>query len=292
MTAYPLPGFIPTRARTLIQTITETTHQLAPCSETAQLDAEVLLAHALQQPRSYLYAWPKRVLTVHEQATFDELVAQRRRGVPVAYLTGTREFWSLPLRVTAATLIPRPETELLVELALEKLVHKPHAAIADLGTGSGAIALALANAMTMARVVGTDISAACLDVARENAERLGLKVGWRQGDWCLALAKDRFDLIIANPPYVCNGDPLLQASDLRHEPLFALAAGEHGLDAIGIIAHQARAHLVDCGWLILEHGYDQGPAVVDLLRGLGYADCRDYSDYAGISRACAARSVA
>src|SRR6185312_15239860 len=206
------------------------------------------------------------------QATFEALVARRAAGEPVAYLTGRRGFWTLELEVTPATLIPRPETELLVELALERLPRDMACRVADLGTGSGAIALAIASERPQAQVVATDASADALAVARRNAQRQGFgNVRFVQGDWLAPLAGERFALIVSNPPYIEAADPHLARGDLRYEPAAALASGADGLDDIRRIIADAPAHLEAGGWLLFEHGWNQGDAARALLREAGYA---------------------
>lgn len=235
-------------------------------------DAEALLLHALGQPRSWLFAHADDALDMDVQTAFEALVARRVAGEPVAYLTGSRGFWTLELEVTPATLIPRPETELLVELALERLPHDAAIRVADLGTGSGAIALALASERPRARVIATDASADALAVARRNAQRLGIgNVRFEQGDWLAPLADERFALIVSNPPYIEAADPHLAQGDLRYEPATALASGADGLDDIRRIVAGASAHLDPGGWLLFEHGWNQGDAARALLRSAGYA---------------------
>lgn len=236
------------------------------------VDAAMLLAHVVDQPRSWLYAHGDDEIGGETAARFAQLLERRADGEPVAYLTGSRGFWRFDLRVTADTLVPRPETELLVELALQRLPPERALRIADLGTGSGAIALALASERPRAHVVATDASAAALAVARGNAAILGLaNVEFREGDWLAPLHGERFDLIAANPPYVAVGDPHLEQGDLRFEPAAALSSGSDGLDAIRAIVLAAPAHLAGGGWLLLEHGWEQGAAVRALLHQAGFA---------------------
>lgn len=264
--------------------------QLAAVSDAPRLEAEVLLAAALDRPRADLHAWPERTPDPGQAARFAAWVERRRNGEPVAYLLGRREFWSLELEVTPDTLIPRPETELLVELALARLPLARPVAVADLGTGSGAIALALALERPRARIVATDRSPAALAVARRNARRLGIdNVEFREGDWCGPLAGARFELIVSNPPYVATTDPGWRRGELCYEPSAALAAGADGLEALRAIVRQAPDYLQPAGWLLLEHGYDQGEAVPVLLRERGFADVRDHPDVAGLSRASSGR---
>lgn len=236
-------------------------------------EAERLLAHVLDRTAAWLYAHGDAPVAAEEHRRFESLVERRVRGEPLAYLVGSRGFWRFDLAVSPATLIPRPETERLVELALERLPEGPPLRVADLGTGSGAIALSLAFERPRAQVVATDASADALAVARGNAAALKLEnIGFRQGDWCEPLAGERFDLIASNPPYIAEGDPHLSQGDLRHEPAAALASGADGLDAIRRIVAQSPAHLVPGGWLLLEHGRDQGAAVRALLRQAGFVD--------------------
>ena len=243
------------------------------------VDAEHLLLHVLARPRSWLFAHADDAVTATEAAAFRALVERRAQGEPVAYLTGTQGFWSLELAVTPATLIPRPETERLVELALERLPAGVAVRVADLGTGSGAIALAIARERPQAQVIATDASADALEVARANAERNRVRnVQFRQGDWLAPLAGERFDLIASNPPYIADGDPHLCAGDLRFEPPTALSSGADGLDAIRVIVRDARALLQPGGWLLLEHGWDQGDAVRALLQVAGYSDVATEQD--------------
>lgn len=236
-------------------------------------DAELLLLHVLRQPRSWLFAHADDEPDTDAQTAFSSLVERRAAGEPVAYLTGRRGFWSLELEVSPATLIPRPETELLVELALQRLPSDAACRAADLGTGSGAIALAIACERPLARVVATDASAAALAVARRNAQRHTIgNVSFVHGDWLVPLADERFDLIVSNPPYIEAADPHLAQGDLRFEPASALASGPDGLDDIRRIVPDARAHLHPGGWLLFEHGWNQGAAVRALLAEAGYAD--------------------
>ena len=258
--------------------------------DSARAEAEILLAHALGRSRAWLFAWPQFDPDASQLAAFERMVDARRCGEPVAYLTGRRGFWSLELEVSPAVLIPRPETELLVELALARVPPDAACAIADLGTGSGAIALALAHERPCVRVLATDASADALEVARRNAQRLGIaNVAFARGDWCAALGNERFDLIVSNPPYIASGDPHLEEGDLRREPRAALASGDDGLDAIRRIVRAAPAHLRAGAWLLLEHGSEQGAAVRELLRSVGSADVVTHGDLAGRERVSGGR---
>ena len=250
-----------------------------------RVDAEWLLAHALDRPPGWLWAHADDAVEAAARERFEALLSRRAAGEPVAYLTGTQGFWSLDLRVTPATLIPRPETERLVELALARLPADAPCRVADLGTGSGAIALAIARERPMAAVVATDASKAALAVAVANAQRNGIDNTWfRRGDWCEALGRERFDLIACNPPYIALGDPHLDHGDLRHEPPDALASGSDGLDAIRRIVRDAPAHLAPAGWLLLEHGWDQGEAVRALMAAAGFVDVATEPDLEGRDR--------
>jgi len=264
--------------------------RLEPVHESARLDAEVLLAHATGHPRHHPYAWPEAPLPEPVQARFEALVARRAAGEPVAYLTGCREFWSLALEAGPEALIPRPESELLVELALSHIPLDARWRIADLGTGSGALALAIARERAGCRVLATDISGAALALAHRNARRLRVgNVRLRRGEWCTPLGRERFALIVSNPPYVAEGDPHLARGDVRFEPRAALAGGPDGLAAVRRIAADARRHLRPGGWLLLEHAFDQGGAVRALLAALGYAEVRTHRDGAGHERVTRAR---
>jgi release factor glutamine methyltransferase len=255
---------------------------LAGGSESSRLDAEILLAHALRQPRSYLLAHDDEPVDVATIARYQSLLARCAQGEPLAYLTGEREFWSLPLTVTPEVLIPRPETELAVERCLALRDATP-AAVADLGTGSGAIALALGLERRQWRVMATDHDAGALQVARNNAERLGVQnVYFSQGDWFAPLQGRQFDLIVSNPPYVAASDPALGA--LRYEPAAALSPGASGMEALQRIILEAPAHLLPDGWLVLEHGAGQAAQVERSLVDAGYARVRCHTDLAGRDR--------
>jgi len=264
--------------------------QAAAASLGERVDAELLLEHALGRPRSWLFAHADEPMPAAGQAAFAALVRRRAAGEPVAYILGRRGFWSLDLEVGADTLIPRVETELLVELALRHVPPDGAARIADLGTGSGAVALALARERPRAHVVALDLSAGALAVARRNGRRLGLgNVALVRGDWLQALLPRRFDLIVANPPYIEAGDPHLRRGDLRFEPLAALASGDDGLQAIRRIVAGAASRLVPGGWLLFEHGAAQGTAARALLDAAGYVEVATMQDLEHRDRVSAGR---
>lgn len=254
--------------------------RLATVSSSPRLDAELLLAHSLDWPRSRLYARADDQLSPQARAQFLELLAARASGRPVAYLLGRQEFWSLDFEIGEDCLVPRPETELLVELALEEPAHARR--VLDLGTGSGVIAIAIQHERPHWAVTAVDISPGALRWARHNASRHGVKVECLEGRWFGPVAGRQFDLILANPPYIAQGDPHL--TSLRHEPAQALTAGTDGLDDIRLICAQAPAHLADGGLLALEHGHEQGPAVRALLQEAGLIDIDSRRDLAGHER--------
>ncbi|AHX12173.1 SAM-dependent methyltransferase [Dyella jiangningensis] len=255
-----------------------------------RLEAELLLVHALGKPRSWLIAHADDELDSAHAAAFDALVKRRAGGEPVAYITGRRGFWSLDLEVTPATLIPRPETELLVELALDRLPATGATRVADLGTGSGAIALAIARESRAAHVMATDASAEALVVAQRNAaaQRIA-NVTFAQGDWLSPLRGQTFDVIVSNPPYIEADDPHLGQGDLRFEPMSALASGADGLDDIRRIVTDARTHVKPGGWLLIEHGWNQGATVRALLEQGGYHDVFTAQDLEQRDRVTGAR---
>ncbi|KES20520.1 MULTISPECIES: peptide chain release factor N(5)-glutamine methyltransferase [unclassified Pseudomonas] len=255
-----------------------------PDSPSARLDAELLLAAALGKPRSFLRTWPERVVDREVRERFEGWLVRRRAGEPVAYILGRQGFWSLDLEVAPHTLIPRPDTELLVETALQLLPASP-ARVLDLGTGTGAIALALACERLSWQVSGVDRIPEAVALAERNRERLRLaNVGFRQSHWFSALEGERFALIVGNPPYIPGSDPHLQQGDVRFEPKSALVAGHDGLDDIRLIVAQAPRFLEPGGWLLLEHGYDQASAVRDLLLGNGFSEVESRRDLGGHER--------
>ena len=253
------------------------------------LENRILLCHALGLTRVGLITQSDRVVNEAESAALAALVARRQHGEPIAYIVGKREFFGLDFKVSDAVLIPRPDTELLVELALERL--PPQGKVLDMGTGSGAIAVALAHTRRDADVTALDVSGEALAVARRNAAANGARVAFLQSDWYAALeARPPFDVIASNPPYIASGDRHLSEGDLRYEPLGALTDHADGLSALRIIVAGARAHLKPQGWLLMEHGYDQSAAVRQLLSEQGYTDVQSWTDLAGIERVTGARA--
>ena len=248
--------------------------------EEARADAELLLAHALGRSRAWLFAHGDEALDAQAMTRYLDLIERRAIGHPIAHLVGHRGFWSLDLLVDESTLIPRPETELLVDQALLRLPADQPVCVLDLGTGSGAVALAIAKERPRALVFGLEISDDAMRIAIPNKLRSGLgNVFFQQSDWFSVLDDDeRFDVIVSNPPYIAEDDPHLQQGDLRFEPRSALASGADGLDDIRRIISQAPRHLANKGWLLLEHGFDQGDAVRDLLRGRGFASVETVQD--------------
>lgn len=247
-------------------------------SESPEVDSQVLLSHIMNQSSTYLRMWPEKSLSALQQTLFHDYIAQRQTGMPVAYIIGQRGFWTLDLKVTDATLIPRPDTELLVSLALEK--YQPNMRIADLGTGSGAIALAVASECPKAQVYAMDYSAEAIVVADENAKRNQLNnVHFWQGSWLQAIKAKQFDLIISNPPYIESEDPHLSVGDVRFEPITALASGRDGLEDIRQITEQSVKCLRAGGWLMLEHGYHQSQQVQQILHDAGFQQISAFKDY-------------
>ena len=249
------------------------------------VDARVLLRSVLGVSDAHLAAHPEQALSEPQRERFMASVKRRRAGEPIAYITGEREFYSLTFKVTPAVLIPRPETELLVELALERIPDDRPCRVLDLATGSGCVAVAIAKHRPRARVVATEVDHAALEAARENARRHAAgNVEFVESDWFGALGAARFDVIVANPPYLAAGDPHLDEGDLRFEPRRALVAGPSGLECIGPIAARAHAHLVGEGWLLFEHGHDQAGRCRALLERIGFQQVASWRDLAGIER--------
>ena len=256
----------------------------------ARREVQMLLTRAGQVDAASLLAYPERAAQARSTAAYAQTLARRLSGEPMAYVLGEREFYGLVFEISPVVLIPRPETELLVELALERLTAQSAATVLDLGTGSGCIAVALAKLRPAARIIATDVSPGALDVARCNARRHGVtNIAFRVGSWFEAVAGERFDLIVSNPPYVARGDAHLVQGDLRFEPTVALTAGPNGFEAMHAIVSGAPQHLTPGGSLLVEHGYGQGEAVARLLRSAGLVEVIARNDLAGIARAAAGR---
>ena|SRR5437870_71146 len=249
------------------------------------LEARVLLAHVLTKDRAWLAAHTEAALNVDDARSFEALARRRRDGVPIAYLTGRREFYGLDLEITPEVLIPRPESEILVDFALARVSEEQAARLFDLGSGSGAVALAIAHLRPSARVIGVDVSLSAVALARRNAARLGIaNIEFIESNWFDRVPPIAFELIAANPPYVADSDPHLAQGDLRFEPALALKGGLDGLDSIRRIVADANGHLKSGGWLAIEHGHDQAGIVQDLLRRVGFGEIETRRDLAGILR--------
>lgn len=266
--------------------------RFSECSESPRLDAEVLLSHCLEKPRSYLYSWPEKTLSDRCWEQFQELVHKRQQPTPVAYLLGQREFYSLDFAISAATLVPRPETEILVEQALPLIPEDSGFRVCDLGTGTGIIAITLKKQRPAANLYATDVDPECLAVAADNARRHDVSIELIESDWYRNIPVSlQFDLIVSNPPYIASQHPFLKQGDLPAEPQIALTPGESGLEALEQIIAQAPNFLRPGGWMILEHGYDQQAAVADLLAKAGFIDVHCQADYNGLPRASLAKRV-
>jgi release factor glutamine methyltransferase len=265
---------------------------LGSVSDSPRLDAELLLGMVLRRPRSFLHAWPERVLETEEAQQYEELLRRRFSGEPIAYMTGIREFWSMPLRVGPAVLIPRPDTELLVELALQRLPADRDLRVLDLGTGSGAVALAIARERPRAQVIGVELSRAALELARDNARLMKIdNVEFRESDWFDAVRGEKFDVVVGNPPYVSEDDPHLGQGDARFEPRLALDAGPAGMNCFRAIMERAHNYIVRQGWLLLEHGPDQHMPLRRLMEAQHYHDITLHKDAAGRDRVTECRFV-
>ncbi len=248
---------------------------------TAEIDARILLQFCLQKPHSYLLTWPEKQLNLSQQNCFESVLKRRLKGEPIAYITGHREFWSMNLKVTADTLIPRPETELLVELAVASLSNDC-CNVLDMGTGSGAIALAIASEKPNCQVLASDISEAALIVARENARSLSLSnVNFIQSDWGKSIPQQKFNLIVSNPPYIETNDSHLQQGDLRFEPSIALSAKGNGLADLQTVVDYAKQNLKSSGKLLMEHGFEQHRSVKKLLNQAGFKKVEGWRDIFG-----------
>ncbi len=260
-------------------------NKLATISDSAWLDAEILLCHCLDKPRTFLKAWPEKRLDNTQLRLFYTLIAQRQQGIPVAYLTGSREFWSRDFKVSKDVLIPRPDTELLIELSLELMPDKQLTKLIDLGTGSGIIAITLAAENPQALITATDISSNALKIARLNAKRHHINnIRFKQSDWFSDINDNDFDLVISNPPYIATNDQHLQQDGICHEPQEALISPEHGLQDIRIIASQARCYLNPKGYLLIEHGYNQQTDVQAIFKSFNYQQILTHTDLSGNPR--------
>lgn len=261
-------------------------------SDSPRLDAELLMGMVLRKPRSYLHTWPEAQLEEAQAAQYERLLRRRFSGEPIAYMTGVREFWSMPLKITPAALIPRPETELLVEKALLRLPADEELRVLDLGAGSGAVTLAIARERPRASVVGVDISQSALELARLNARLQKIdNVEFRESDWFDAVRGEKFNVVVGNPPYVAEDDPHLQRGDVRFEPRLALDAGESGMSCFRAILERAHNYIVRQGWLLLEHGADQHLPLRRLLEAQHYHDITIHKDAAGHDRVTECRFV-
>ena len=265
--------------------LTQAYGRLSGLSETAQLDAQLLLAHTLDVSPTYFFTWPEKEVSEASRQTFEGLLKRREKGEPIAYILGEQDFWSLSLETSPSTLIPRADTERLVEVALE-LLPSGASRVVDLGTGTGAIALALAKEWPASQVIGVDYQVEAVQLAERNAQRNSISnAAFRQSDWFSALIDEApFDLIVSNPPYIDPEDEHLSQGDVRFEPLTALIAEDHGLADIRHIMKQAVAHLSALGWLMFEHGYDQGESVRKLFNEHGFLDVATYQDLGGNDR--------
>ena len=255
----------------------------AEISDTAKLDAELLLAHCIGKERSYLYSWPEQQLALNDWQRYQALIARRLEPTPVAYLLGEREFFSLSLKTSPAALVPRPETELLVEATLAVCSYQPGTYLLELGTGTGAIAIALKDQCPTLNIVATDISMHSLELAQLNAARHKIRIDWIQSDW-FAQIDSQFDLIVSNPPYISAADPALQQGDLLAEPLVALSPGQSGLEALEVIVAGSPDYLKPGGYLLLEHGFDQQREVAGLMREHGFINIECKPDLNGLPR--------
>lgn len=259
-------------------------------SQTSRLDVEILLAHVLNKPKVFLYSHPEYPLSVAEMLAFQELIKKRQQGMPIAYLIGKQAFWTFDLTVTPDVLIPRPETEMLVEQALRLLPKDNPCKIAELGTGSGAIAIALALERPLWQITAVDISPKALKIARENADHLRLSsINFQIGNWCEPLAENTYDCIVTNPPYIAEDDAALEQNVRQFEPKTALISGNTGLECIEILVKSAKSYLLPDGYLILEHGYKQHSLIRSLLEREGYSHIMVHKDYAGHFRVTTAQ---
>ena len=261
-------------------------------SSSAHLDAQILLSHILNCNSAHLIAWPEKELNLQQLKSFQKLIKQRQQGSPVAHLTGNREFWSLNFKVNNSTLIPRPETETLIEFILEKFGEKKTLTLLDMGTGTGAIAITLANEQPDWIITATDISAAAIALAKENSTMLNTEsIALLQSDWFTNIPQQTFDIIVSNPPYISTDDPHLTKGDVRFEPESALTSGKTGMDDIEYLCSQAKNYLAKDGWLIIEHGYNQKTAAAECFTRNNYKNISQQNDLAGHCRMTAGNKL-
>jgi release factor glutamine methyltransferase len=274
------------------QALQQASKQLADSSPSAMLDSQVLLTHVLQCNTAHLAAWPEKTLSDAQLADFLQLLKQRQQGVPVAHLTGSREFWSLNFSVDDSTLIPRPETETLVEFILEKFADIDRLKLLDMGTGTGAIAISVAKQKPDWKIIASDVSEQALALAAKNSsDNLTANVTLVHSNWFDAIAQDDFNIIVSNPPYIASDDPHLSQGDVRFEPQSALSSGETGMDDIEHICSQAKDHLLKNGWLIVEHGYNQKQLVSDCFTRNGFKEIEQRQDLSGHTRMTAGKKL-
>lgn len=267
-------------------------HAAPEAGESTDIDAQVLLCHVLQCNSAYLMTWPEKDLDENQAASFSQLIAQRKQGFPVAYLTGQREFWSLCFSVDNSTLIPRPETETLVEFILQKFADRKNLKLLDLGTGTGAIAIAIASEKPGWNIFASDVSEQALALAEKNsAQHKTANTRFIHSDWFSNIDEQHFNIIVSNPPYIAENDPHLQGGDVRFEPKSALTAGETGMDDIEHLCAQAKNHLQKNGWLIVEHGYNQAQRVANCFTENTYAQIEQRNDLSGHTRMTAGKKV-
>jgi len=277
------------------QALEQACQALSACDESggesANIDAQVLLCHVLQCNSAHLMTWPEKNLDEKQSAQYLHLIAQRKQGLPVAHLTGQREFWSLDFSVDNSTLIPRPETETLVEFILQKFGDRKNLKLLDLGTGTGAIAIAIAHEKPDWKIFASDVSGQALKLARKNSEQLHTRnISLILSDWFSNINEQHFNIIVSNPPYIAEADPHLQTGDVRFEPQRALTAGKTGMDDIEHLCAHAKNHLQKNGWLIVEHGYNQAQLVADCFAENAYAQIEQKKDLSGHTRMTAGKS--
>jgi len=274
------------------QALQQASQHLSASSPSALLDAQVLLSHVLRCNSAHLAAWPEKELSEEQASDFQQLIKQRQQGIPVAHLTGCREFWSLNFSVNDSTLIPRPETETLVEFILEKFGHHEKLKLLDMGTGTGAIAITIATEKPDWKIIASDVSEQALALARQNSSNHHTEtVTFLHSDWFDDIGQNDFDIIVSNPPYIASDDPHLSQGDVRFEPGSALSSGETGMDDIEHLCTYAKQHLLKNGWLIVEHGYNQKQLVADCFAKNGYSEIAQKLDLSGHIRMTAGKKL-